>query len=109
MSLDTIFEGSNLKKGYTDMQVADRNGRHAKKKDEVVREPRKKVVELVWNFHTKTVEPRVFPTTVAARRELESYCPDWATSFLKGDDYVPGDQCPNCHGLFELQAYQVAK
>lgn len=91
------------------MQVAVRNDRQSMKRDEAVRKPRKKVVELVWNFHTKTVEPRVFPTTVAARRELESYCPDCATSFLKGDDCVPGDQCPNCHGLLELESYQVAK
>lgn len=85
-----------------DKQVREPDG-----KSEPEREHRKKLVELVWDIHTKEVEPRIFPTPEAARRDLESYCPGCCATFLKGDDCKTGDQCPCCHGLFELESYEL--
>ena len=85
----------------------DRPVRETEGEGESEREHRKKLVELVWDNHTKEVEPRIFPTPEAARRDLESYCPGCCATFLKGDDCKTGDQCPCCHGLFELESYEL--
>lgn len=85
----------------------DRPVREAEGEGELEREHRKKLVELVWDNHQKEVEPRIFPTPEAARRDLESYCPGCCATFLKGDDCKKGDQCPCCHGLFELESYEL--
>ena len=93
--------------GAGESQCHDRPVRETEGEGEPEREHRKKLVELVWDNHQKEVEPRIFPTPEAARRDLESYCPGCCATFLKGDDCQPGDQCPNCHGLFQLESYEL--
>ena len=93
--------------GAGESPIHEKPVRETDVESEPEREHRKKLVELVWDNHTKEVEPRIFPTPQAARRDLLSFCPSCCATFLKGDDCEPGDQCPNCHGLFQLEPYEL--